>query len=427
LSAEATALRAPAVPPASALPRVLAGLRPEGPLPLDAHLARYGALPLSRGATDLIGLVEASGLTGRGGAGFPAGRKLRAVADAGRSSVVVANGVEGEPVSHKDKLLLRLAPHLVLDGAVLAAAAVGAREAIVTVGAGARREIGSVRAALAERGRRVDRIKLSVVTVPEGFVPGEETALVSWLNGKPPRPTFTPPRPFERGVGGAPTLVQNVETLANVALVARFGSGWFRALGTREEPGTALVTVGGAVTRRGIYEIPLGLPLRDLVARAGGASEPLSAFLVGGCFGTWVPAEAALGARLLDGELRPLGASLGARAIVALPASSCGLRESARVARYLARESAGQCGPCVHGLAAIAAALERLAGGKAERDDRARIERWTGQVAGRGACRHPDGAVRLVESALRVFSEELDRHARGRCTGDRRDWLPVPK
>jgi NADH:ubiquinone oxidoreductase subunit F (NADH-binding) len=427
LSADPTALPSPAVRPAATLPRVLAGLRPEGPLPLDAHLARYGVLPLSRRSTDLIELVEAAGLTGRGGAGFPAGRKLRAVADAGRSAVVVANGVEGEPVSHKDKLLLRLAPQLVLDGAALAAAAVGAREAIVAVGAGARREISSLRAALAERGSRVDRVKLSVVTVPEGFVPGEETALVSWLNGKPPRPTSTPPRPFERGVRGAPTLVQNVETLANMALVARFGPSWFRGLGTREEPGTVLVTVGGAVARRGIYEIPLGFPLRDLLARAGGASEPLSAFLLGGYFGTWVPAEAALGAGLLDSELRPLGASLGARAIVALPASACGLRETARVARYLARESAGQCGPCLHGLAAIAGALERLAGGKAEQGDRTRLERWTGQVAGRGACRHPDGAAQFVESALRVFAHEIDWHTRKRCSGGAQAWLPVPR
>src|SRR5207237_1224620 len=264
-------------------------------------------------------------------------------------------------------------------------------------------------------------------TVPEGFVRGEETALVSWLNGKPPKPTFTPPRPFERGVGGAPTLVQNVETLAHLALVARFGPGWFRALGTSEEPGTALVTLGGAVARRGIYEIPLGLPLRDLVARAGGESEPLSALLVGGYFGTWVPAGAALDAELLDSELRPLGASLGARAIVALPASVCGLRETARVARYLARESAGQCGPCVHGLAAIAGALERLAGGKAKRDDLATLERWTSQVAGRGACRHPDGAARFVESGLRVFADEVERHLRGHCSGGTQAWLPVAR
>ena len=416
MSAEA-AIRAVAPPPATGLPRLLAGLRPDGPMMLEAHFDRYGPLPP---AGNTLELVEASGLTGRGGAAFPTARKLRAVADAGRGAVVVANGVEGEPVSHKDKLLLRLAPHLVVDGTVLAAGAVGAREAIVAVGAGARREIASLRAALAERSRRSDRVKLSLVTVPDGFVPGEETALVSWLNGKAPKPTFTPPRPFERGVGGAPTLVQNVETLANVALIARYGPGWFRALGTADEPGSVLVTLGGAVARRGIYEIALGSPLSELEKRAGGLSEPVSAVLVGGYFGAWVPADEALRARVLASQLGPLGA----RAVFALPVSACGVRETARVARYLARASAGQCGPCIHGLAAIAAALERLAAGAGT--DRARLVRWLGQVAGRGACRHPDGAVRLVESALRVFAEEFERHARGRCTGDRREWLPVP-
>jgi NADH:ubiquinone oxidoreductase subunit F (NADH-binding) len=264
-------------------------------------------------------------------------------------------------------------------------------------------------------------VKLSLVTVPDGFVPGEETALVSWLNGKPPKPTFTPPRPFERGVGGAPTLVQNVETLANIALIGRFGPAWFRALGTPDEPGSALVTLGGAAVRRGIYEISLGQRLSDLIGRAGGLSEPVSAFLVGGYFGTWVPADAAFAAALADAELRVLGAFLGARALFALPASACGVHETALVARYLARESAGQCGPCVNGLAAIAGALER-----GRPDDRARLDRWLGQVAGRGACRHPDGAVRLVESALRAFADEFELHARGRCTGDGREWLPVP-
>jgi len=393
-------------PPAAALPRLLAG-------------PSHGGLPDLR-PDELIDLAEESGLTGRGGAAFPVWRKLRAVAQAGRQPVVVANGVEGEPPSRKDKLLLGRDPHLVLDGVVLAAAAIGAREAFVTVDARARSELEAVQTALRERSRRRDRVRLRVVTVPTGFVAGEETALVAWLSGKPPRPTSTPPRPFERGVGGAPTLVQNVETLAHLALVARFGPTWFRALGTPDEPGTALATLSGAVRKPGVHEIPLGLPLADLVAAAGGATEPLSAFLVGGYFGTWLPAETALRLELLDAALRPHGASLGARAIVALPGSACGLRETARIVRYLADESAGQCGPCVNGLDAIAGALERLAEpGRARPDDRARLARWLDQVRGRGACRHPDGAVRLVESALRVFATEIERHARGRCAAGR--------
>src|SRR5205807_5942897 len=198
--------------------------------------------------------------------------------------------------------------------------------------------------------------RLEVLTVKTGFVSGEETALVNRLGGGPAKPTFVPPRPFERGI-----LVQNVETLAQLALVARHGPHWFRSLGGEEEPGSALVTITGAVVRPGVYEVALGERLDRVLGAAGGPSEPLRALLVGGYFGGWVDASRAAWLRLLDADLRAAGAMLGARAIVALPATADGLRESARIARYLADESAGQCGPCVNGLAAIAGALERLA------------------------------------------------------------------
>ena len=258
------------------------------------------------------------------------------------------------------------------------------------------------------------------------FVAGEETALVRALNGGPAKPTFKPPLPFERGVRGAPTLVQNAETLAHVALIARFGPAWFREVGTREEPGTALVTISGAIRRPGVYEVALGTPLAELVADAGGPTETPRAFLVGGYFGTWVPAAQAGSLALSAAGLRPAGAALGAGAIVVLPASACGVAETARVVGYLAAESAGQCGPCVHGLAAIAGALGQLA--RCEGTDvRPRLERWLEQVHGRGACRHPDGAGRFVASALDVFADEVRHHQRHRrCScGDRR-VLPEP-
>jgi NADH:ubiquinone oxidoreductase subunit F (NADH-binding) len=431
VSARAAALPGLPAPAPEHLPRLLAGVRSDDTaVPLSEHLRRFGELPRRprRGATtELIELLEASGLQGRGGAAFPTGRKLRAVAEAGRRPFVLANGVEAEPVSGKDQVLLGYVPHLVLDGVAAAAAAVGAREATIAVGAGAGGAFAAVRVAIAERERRrLDRVSFQLVSVPDRFVAGEETALVNWLNGGPVTPTFTPPRPFERGVRGAPTLVQNVETLAQLALLARFGPDWFRALGTREEPGSALVTLGGAVRQPGIYEIPLGLPLRELLAQAGGPSAPIVAFLIGGYFGAWVAAAEAHSLTLLDSDLRTVGASLGARAIFALPESACGIVETARVTRYLADESAGQCGPCVRGLDAIATALEQLAWGKAgKRSSDARLERWVEQVKGRGACRHPDGAARLVESALRVFAGERERHARGSCSGADRPLLPT--
>lgn len=428
MSAVATPQPGLPAPSPLALPRLFAGVRHDRPVSLTEHLQRYGELvPRPRRGADaeLLDLVEASGLQGRGGAGFPTSRKLRAVAAGRRRPVVLANGVEGEPVSGKDKALLASVPQLVLDGAAVAAAAVGAREVTIAVAAGD--PCAAVQAAIAERERRrLDRVSFRLVSVPGRFVAGEETALVNLVNGGPAKPTFTPPRPFERGVGGAPTLVQNVETLAHLALIARFGPDWFRGLGTPKEPGTALVTLGGAVQGPGIYEIPLGLPLADLLAWAGGPSAPISAFLIGGYFGAWVAAEKAISLTLLDSDLRSNGASLGARAIFALPESSCGIVETARISRYLAQESAGQCGPCLNGLDAIATALEQLAWGTSDRRaPNAHLGRWLEQVSGRGACRHPDGAVRLAQSALRVFAPERKRHAQGSCSGAGRPLLPV--
>jgi NADH:ubiquinone oxidoreductase subunit F (NADH-binding) len=410
------------------VPRLLAGLHADRPVSLGEHLARHGELDLRRRRA-LHGLLEASGLQGRGGAGFPVARKLRAVAESRGKPVVVVNGTEGEPMSGKDKVLLRHLPHLVLDGAVALATELGTHDVVVAVSRSAKPERVALAAAVAERqARRSDgRVDVRIATVPDGFVAGEETALVQHLNGGPPLPTLTPPRPFERGVDGRPTLVQNAETVAHVALIGRYGSDWFRELGTRAEPGSALFTVSGAVRRPGVHEASLGVPIRELVALAGGVTKTPQAFLIGGYFGTWISAADATLLTLDDASLRPLGASLGARAIAVLPEDACGVAETARVARYLAGESAGQCGPCVNGLAAIAGALERMA--RNERDDeRARITRWAGQVTGRGACKHPDGAARFVASALDVFAGEFDRHATHRnCSRRGTRVLPVPQ
>jgi len=265
-----------------------------------------------------------------------------------------------------------------------------------------------------------------VATVPDRFVAGEETALVQHLNGGPALPTFAPPRPFERGVGGRPTLVQNAETVAHVALIARHGPSWFRSVGTPAEPGSALFTLSCGVRRPGVQEAALGIPLLELIDVAGGATKTPQAVLVGGYFGTWFSAAAARELTLDDACLRARGGALGARAIAVLPEDACGVVETARVARFLAEHSAGQCGPCVHGLAAIAGALERTArleGG----DERGRVARWCGQVDGRGACRHPDGAVRFVASACEAFAPEFDAHAvHIRCTRAGARVLPIP-
>jgi NADH:ubiquinone oxidoreductase subunit F (NADH-binding) len=394
------------------LPRVLAGLEPGSAVTLAAHTRIHGPLP-EIPPHQLIEEVERSGLRGRGGADFPTARKLRAGPGRRRVGPLVVNGSETEPASAKDRLLLGRMPHLVLDGAVLAAGAVGASDVIVKVGSGAVDVVRALEGAIAARSR--DRLRISLSAGPEGYVTGEESAVVHYLNSEVAKPTLVPPRPFERGVRGRPTLIQNPETLAQLALVARFGSRWYRELGTVADPGSALVTITGAVRAPGVYELAFGTPMRDLIDAAGGPVEPLKALLIGGYFGTWVDASAAAGLRLSREDLRSVGCSLGSGVLIALGESACGLHESARVISYLADQSAGQCGPCVYGLAAIADAVQALASGAAHPREVDRVLRWCSEIRGRGACHHPDGAVRFVESALRVFAADLESHRRGRC------------
>ena len=403
-------------PPPDRLPRLLPAGFAAGPASLADHLARYGpAQPAGLAGprrAALIEEVERSGLTGRGGAAFPTARKLAAVA-AGHDPVVVANGTEGEPASAKDKILLARSPHLVLDGAVLAAELVGARQAVIVVHHAVREIIDE---AVAERHRAdADPVRIRVVTAADRFVAGEASAVVHWIERGIPTPTKTPPRLSARGLGRRPTLVQNVETLAHLALIGRYGASWFRSAGTAAEPGTTLVTVLGAVREPYVHEIAIGTPIGEILDMAGGASTPLQALLVGGYFGRWIDAAAAAAAPFSSAGLAPLGASVGAGLIAALPANACGLTETARVTRYLADQSAGQCGPCLFGLDAIAGEVQRLAEGRTS--DLAMLQRWLSQVNGRGACSHPDGAVRLISSALTVFAAELDQHAQGWCCG----------
>lgn len=411
------------------VPRLLVGTPdPARPMTLAEHLNLHGGFLLRgfRGSSSpmlLIDAVERAGLTGRGGAGFPTARKMRAVAGR-RRPVVVINAAEGEPASHKDALLMRTRPHLVLDGAVLAADAVGAREVIVALHAGP----SSVQTAVQERqAAGLEAVAIKVVQVPTEYVASEESALVRFLSGGPALPTFTPPRPYERGVDGRPTLVQNAETLAHVALIARHGEQWFRSVGTPTAPGSLLVTVAGAVPRPGVYELAFGVPLKAAFDAAGGLSEPVQAVLVGGYFGAWLTAETALQVRLTPADLTAAGAALGAGVLLALPTSACGLGESQRVASWLAAQSAGQCGPCTLGLPAIADDFAALSRSGHSAGVLGRLERRLRLVEGRGACHHPDGTARFVASALRTFAADLARHRRGNpCPPSRLPVLPLP-
>jgi NADH:ubiquinone oxidoreductase subunit F (NADH-binding) len=413
-------------------PRLLAAWVASGRADLDAHLATHGPLPPTERNERAFGErfvreLAASGLTGRGGAGFPTARKLESVRAARGNPVLVVNAMEGEPASQKDQALLTTAPHLVLDGAEMVARAIGARTIAVCVARERPTVTNALRRALHQRqGIVTATVPVEVLEAPGRFVAGEESALVHWVDGGQAKPTFRPVRGIPLTVGRRPALVHNPESLAHAALVARHGAAWFRSVGTPATPGTALVTVTGAVGAPGVFEVPVGIPMTAVIAPAGPLGTP-GALLLAGYGGTWV-GPSALDAPYAPEPLAALGAAMGAGVIGVLPHGACGIAETARIAGYLAAESAGQCGPCVHGLPAVTADLVDLARGSGSGATLARLRERLAAIDGRGACRHPDGAVRMIRSALDVFAADVAAHVKRRpCPAwNHRGVLPVP-
>lgn len=370
-----------------------------------------GYQPLAETDT-LLEEVDRSGLLGRGGAAFPMAVKLRAVRDAGGDTVVVANGEEGEPASVKDRWLLRNRPHLVLDGLRLAALMVGASRAYVYLSdpLAAR----AVEDALAQLDREtLAGLAVSVVTVDFGYVAGEETAAVRAINGGPAKPTDKPPRPFQEGVAGLPTLVSNVETLASLPYLHRHGAEAFRDAGTSASPGTFLMTITGAGKPAALYEVPHGLPFADLVAWHGVSPDDLRGVLTGGYFAGLLNREA-LDATLDHETLRRLGSGLGCGAM-SLITEECPVAVAASVMAYFDRENADQCGSCFNGTAAMSAVTSALRDGVATSEDLTRLERWSVVLRGRGACATLDGATNLAASLLVQFPQIVAQHLRNDC------------
>ncbi|RKN19032.1 NADH-quinone oxidoreductase subunit I [Micromonospora musae] len=408
-------MRRTTVPPVACVgePRLTAGFAEFGRLDLAAHEETHGPVgPLEAAA--LLRLAEGIQLKGKGGAGFPFARKLRAVLDSCErqdlGAVVVVNATEGEPASWKDKVLLTRAPHLILDGAALAAYALDAEEIVLGV---TDDEVGrgSLMEALAERRMPVPT---SVVTVPHRFISGEGGALVNGINGLPHIPPGTKKRSSDSGVNGLPTLLSNAETYAQLAVAARLGPYEYASLGTDDEPGTVLLTVTGAAGRPAVVECAAGTPLRDILDLCEVPDGP--GILTGGYHGKWITAEAAARAEISRKGMAAVGGTLGAGIIVPLGGDTCPLGEAAQVVRYLAGESAGQCGPCKRGLPDLARAVDLAVAGSQPADI---VRAAAGEVKGRGACSHPDGTARFALSAVEVFVEDLRLHAAGEGCGRR--------
>lgn len=386
---------------------------------LEEHTARLGARPPATGRQGdaLIRTLEQIALTGHGGGHFPAVRKWQAALRAG-GGTVVANAAEGEPASGKDAVLLTRRPHLVLDGLVSAGEAVGAEHLVCWLHEGDRDGHRAMRRALSERhAARLSEPPVRIELAPAGYLSGESSAVLRSLAGGPALPQFRR-SPGRSELHGRPAVVHNVETLARVALAGRLGATGYRP--------TSLLTVVGP-DHRTVVEAEPDWTLADAVA-VGGPARP-SALLVGGYGGSWLSWPQAQALAVHEPAARSAGVSLGAGVLVPLPAQACGLAYTAAMARYLAASGARQCGPCLLGLPAIASIVAELAAGRAGRGDLRRLDLFTSQVSGRGGCHHPDGAVRLVLSALSVFAADVTAHRRRRpCAGaGSKVALPLPE
>jgi NADH:ubiquinone oxidoreductase subunit F (NADH-binding)/ferredoxin len=394
-------------------PRLTRGFDRFDRLDLDRHRVTHGRLLQPR-LGRLTAMAERVDLRGRGGAAFPFARKLEAVgrhlAD-GAEITVVVNAVEGEPGSAKDQVLLTRAPHLVLDGAAIAARALESRDVVVAVaGDGPARR--SIDAAAAERD-----LPVRVVEVTGRFVSGESGAVVRAINGEAPIPSGGKLHTSDSGVAGRPTLLSNAETFAQLAVLASLGTDPYAAVGTWDEPGTVLLTVAGAT----VVEAPTGTLLGTVLEHSG--VSPGQGILVGGYHGGWLPPTAAR-APISRAGLAAAGGTLGAGVVLPLSPGTCPLGEITRVTAYLARDSAGQCGPCRLGLSETVRALSALADGTGTRG---KVRAAAGIGRGRGACSHPDGTARFVMSALEVFDHDVTAHqVHGGCGLPVHGVLPLP-
>lgn len=362
--------------------------------------------------------LQASGLTGRGGAGFETARKVDLIrSQHGHKRVMVVNCMEGEPASHKDRTLASMNPHLIIDGGLTLGALIHAQKLIICVARDSTSTVESFAAALNER--RTSPIEIELKTPPGRYVAGEESALIHWLNDFESLPQYRAKRPYVPHIGRSVAMVDNAETCANVSLITRFGAAWFRSLGTTTSPGSQIVSVTGAVERPVVLEVSLGTALRTILEAAKADLNP-QAVLLGGYGGAFISGRD-LDVRYDSESVKAIGSTIGPGIIVVFPKDCCGLAETHRIVSWMANESARQCGPCAFGLPALRDDLYQLTYGTSMAPmalEQLR-QRFT-TIAGRGACKHPDGVIRLVESALTVFREDVESHAMGRSCGHER-------
>ena len=417
------------------------------PLDLDEYLAHDGFAALARclgvgspkskvqspeGAAllpdDIIKTIETAGLRGRGGAGFPTGKKWRMVRQQpGETKYVICNGDEGDPGAFMDRMILESFPYRVIEGLAIAAVAVGAHEAIFYVRHEYPQALRRVKAALAEcerRGWLGDHLlgsdyplRISIKEGAGAFVCGEETALIASVEGRRGMPRLRPPFPAQSGLWGKPTLINNVETLAMVPWIIRHGGEEFASIGTKTSKGTKVFSLAGKIQRAGLIEIPMGTTLRQIVEQIGGGVAPgrtFKAVQIGGPSGGCVPAR--LADTPVDYEsLRDVGAIMGSGGMVVLDDTACMVDIARYFLQFTQNQSCGKCTFCRIGTKRMLELLDLLCAGKAKRAHLQELERLAPQVAQGSLCGLGKTAPNPVLTTLRYFRDEYEAHLQGRC------------
>ena len=379
------------------------------------------------GPEGTIAEIEASGLRGRGGSGFPTAAKWRTAAQTpAKSRYVVANGYGADPSATTDRTLIETDPYAVIEGAAIAAFAIGAEDVFISVRATATEAVRRMQAAIDAAtdanlvgedalgsGRRID---VSLRTVQGAYMLGEETVLLKALDGKRGQPEQRPPHPAERGFRNSPTVVQNVQTLAAVPWILVHRAKAFKGIGLGDAPGTILVELRGH-ERSGVAEVPLGTPLERIVELGGKPAKgrALKAVVVGGTTGGILP-PSELNTPYTFADLRAVGAHIGSGSIIVVDDRACVVDLARLLTRFSADEACGKTIPCRIGLRRIAEIGERLSEGTSRSGDFDLLANLSADVVGSGLCDHERLATLPMMSGLRYFRSELDAHLlRGEC------------
>jgi NADH-quinone oxidoreductase subunit F len=385
----------------------------------------------------VIGFVKDSGLRGRGGAGFPTGTKWSFIdRTSAKPKYLVVNADESEPGTCKDMPLLLTTPHFLVEGAIIAAYAIGARHAFIYLRGEVAPVLRRLQAAVAEAyeagflgsdilGSGFD-LDLIVHAGAGAYICGEETALLDSLEGRRGQPRLRPPFPAVAGLYACPTVVNNVESIASVPPIMVNGIDWFKAMGTEKSPGFTLYSLSGHVTRPGQYEAPLGITLRELLDYAGGvrAGHQLKFWTPGGSSTPLLTAEH-LDVPLDYEGMASVGSMLGTKALQIFDETTCVVRAVRRWTQFYAHESCGKCTPCREGTYWLAQIYERLEEGRATEADLGTLFDVADSINGKSFCALGDGAASPIMSSLKWFRAEYEAHLDGGCPFDPYASMPA--